>query len=106
VRQGAAATDELAFGDWIAYRNTSLNGDRLTVRLASTCTAGCTLQLRLDTPHGPLAATLPVHATGSADTWQEQSVPLSRTVTGTHTLYLMAKGGPRVAALDWLTIRP
>lgn len=31
---------------------------------------------------------------------------LKREITGTHDLYLVAKGAARVAALDWLTIRP
>ncbi|MFC8513059.1 carbohydrate-binding protein [Streptomyces sp. NPDC057257] len=83
-----------------------MRGDRLAVRLASTCRAGCSLQLRLDTPQGPVAATLPVRAPGSADTWEERSVTLSRRLTGVHSLCLVAKGGPRVARLDWLTIRP
>ncbi|MFJ8025547.1 discoidin domain-containing protein [Streptomyces sp. NPDC096311] len=100
-----ATTGVLGSGDWIAFRRAGVNGDHLTVRLASTCSTGCSLQLRLDTPHGPVAATLPVHATGST-TWQEQSITLPHRLTGVHTLYLVAKGGPRVASLDWLTIRP
>ena len=51
-----------------------------------------------------MAGTLPVRATGSADTWQEQSVTLSRRPAGVHTLYLVAKGGARVASLDWLKV--
>ena len=50
-----------------------------------------------------MAASVPVTGTGD---WQEQSVPLKREVTGAHDLYLVAKGTGRVAALDWLTIRP
>ncbi|WP_405656967.1 discoidin domain-containing protein [Streptomyces sp. NBC_00079] len=99
-----ATTGVLGSGDWIAFRRAAVHGDHLTVRLASTCTTGCALQLRLDTPRGPVAATLPVHATG-ATTWQEQSVTLPHRETGVHTLYIVAKGGPRVASLDWLTIR-
>ncbi|MEU6253976.1 discoidin domain-containing protein [Streptomyces sp. NPDC047043] len=106
TERGTAATGVLGSGDRIGYRRAGVSGDRLTVRLASTCTAGCTLQLRLDTPQGPAAGTLPVHATGSDGTWQEQSVTLSRALAGVHTLYLVAKGGPQVARVDWLTIRP
>ncbi|MFI7298875.1 carbohydrate-binding protein [Streptomyces sp. NPDC050121] len=57
----------------------------------------------MDAPDGPPAAVLPVAADGG---WQEQSVTLKREITGTHDLYLVAKGAARVAALDWLTIRP
>jgi len=105
VERGTAATGVLGSGDWIGFRRASVSGDRLTVRLASACTTGCALRLRLDAPDGPVAADLPVRSTGSADTWQKQSVTLPRRLTGIHTLYLVAKGGPQVAALDWLTIR-
>ncbi|MEU6146768.1 discoidin domain-containing protein [Streptomyces sp. NPDC047081] len=105
AERGAAATGVLDSGEWIGFRRASVRGDRLTVRLASTCAAGCSLQLRLDAPQGPVAATLPVRSTGSVDTWQEQSVTLPRRLSGVHSLYLVAKGGPRVARLDWLTIR-
>lgn len=45
---------------------------------------------------------LPIKGTGD---WLEQSVPLKRKVTGTHDVYLVARGERQVAALDWLTIR-
>jgi hypothetical protein len=87
----------------VAFRKANVDGKHLTARLNSTCTKGCSLQLRLDAPDGPLAASVPVTGTGD---WQEQTVTLKREVTGTHDLYLVAKGTSRVAALDWLTIRP
>jgi hypothetical protein len=59
--------------------------------------------LRLDAPDGPPVAVLPVAGKGG---WQERTVTLKREVTGAHDLYLVAKGADRVAALDWLTIRP
>ena len=95
----------LGSGDRIGFRRASVSGDRLTVRLASACTSGCALQLRLDAPDGPVAGTLPVRPTGGTDTWQEQSVTLPHRLTGTHDLHLVAKGGDQVAALDWLTVR-
>ncbi|WP_069760075.1 discoidin domain-containing protein [Streptomyces sp. LUP47B] len=103
VGRGTAATGVLGSGDWVAFRKANVDGKHLTARLNSTCTKGCSLQLRLDAPDGPLAASVPVTGTGD---WQEQSVTLKRAVTGTHDLYVVAKGTSRVAALDWLTIRP
>ncbi|MFI8073616.1 discoidin domain-containing protein [Streptomyces sp. NPDC086033] len=103
VGRGTAATGVLGSGDWVAFRKANFDGKHLTARLNSTCTKGCSLQLRLDAPDGPLAASVPVTGTGD---WQEQSVTLKRAVTGTHDLYVVAKGTSRVAALDWLTIRP
>jgi hypothetical protein len=103
VERGTAATGVLGSGDWVAFRKANLRGENLTVRLDPSCARGCSLQLRLDAPDGPVAAVVPVTGTGD---WQEQSVPLKREVTGAHDLYLVAKGTGRVAALDWLTIRP
>ncbi|SCF70915.1 hypothetical protein [Streptomyces sp. Ncost-T10-10d] len=37
--------------------------------------------------------------------WQEQSVKLPHTVTGTHDVHLVAAGGSEVAAVDGLTFR-
>ncbi|MGI5193451.1 discoidin domain-containing protein [Streptomyces sp. CA-288835] len=103
VERGSAATGVLGSGDWVGYRDVNVDGGQLTVRRASSCARNCSLELRLDAPDGPLAAVLPVKGTGD---WQEQSVPLKRKVTGTHDLYLVARGERQVAALDWLTIRP
>ncbi|SHH37936.1 carbohydrate-binding protein [Streptomyces sp. 3214.6] len=106
VERGTAATGVLGSGDRPAFRKANIRGNHLTARLDSACPRGtrsCSLQLRLDAPDGPLAAVVPVAADGG---WQEQSVTLKREITGTHDLYLVAKGAARVAALDWLTIRP
>ncbi|WP_328897473.1 carbohydrate-binding protein [Streptomyces sp. NBC_00236] len=46
-----------------------------------------------------------MRATGGADTWQEQSAKLPHTVTGAHDVYLVAAGGEKTAAVDWLTFR-
>lgn len=105
VRRGTAATGVLGSGDWLAFREVNLAGDRLTVRAASPCARTCSLHLRLDAPDGPLLGVVPVRGGGDGK-WQEQSVRLKREVTGSHDLYLVAEGGRRVAALDWLTIRP
>ncbi|KQW03845.1 discoidin domain-containing protein [Streptomyces sp. Root369] len=103
VERGTAATGGLGSGDWVAFRKANTGGKHLTVRFDPACARACSFQLRLDAPDGPVAAVVPV--TGNGD-WQEQSVPLKREVTGAHDLYLVAKGTGRVAALDWLTIRP
>ncbi|WP_433527959.1 ThuA domain-containing protein [Micromonospora sp. CA-263727] len=55
-----------------------------------------TVEVRLDSPTGELVTTATVNATGSTNTWQSQTVPLSR-AAGEHTLYLVFKpatGGP------------
>ncbi|MFD8456200.1 hypothetical protein [Streptomyces antimycoticus] len=42
---------------------------------------------------------------GGTDSWRKLSVRLPRTVTGSHDVSLVATGGHRVAAVDWLTLR-
>ncbi|MFJ1546325.1 carbohydrate-binding protein [Streptomyces sp. NPDC088246] len=80
--------------------------DRLTARLAAAGDGHIgVLHVRLDSPAGPLVGVLPVRSTGGFDTWQEQSVKLLRTVTGTHDVHLVAAGTSKVAAVDWLTFR-
>ncbi|MEU2779076.1 discoidin domain-containing protein, partial [Streptomyces sp. NPDC007162] len=103
TERGTAATGVLGSGDWVAFRKTDIRGKHLTVRLNSACATGCRIQLRLDAPDGPMAASVAVTGSGG---WREQSVALKRELTGTHDLYLVAKGASRVAALDWLRIRP
>ncbi|MFJ2089263.1 carbohydrate-binding protein [Streptomyces sp. NPDC087901] len=80
--------------------------DRLTARVAAPG-RGATgaLQVRLDSPKGRIVGVLPVRATGGAGTWQEQSVKLLHTVTGAHDVYVVAAGGAKTAAIDWLTFR-
>ncbi|MFI5824965.1 discoidin domain-containing protein [Streptomyces rishiriensis] len=103
TERGTAATGVLDSGDRLGFRSANVRGRRLTVRLAPACAGGCSLQVRLDAADGPVAAVVPVTGTGG---WQEQSVTLRREITGTHDLYVVAKGGGPVAALDWLTLRP
>ncbi|MFF2329491.1 MULTISPECIES: carbohydrate-binding protein [unclassified Streptomyces] len=108
VERGEAATGVLGSGDRFGFRKVQFGAgaDRLTARLAAAGNGRTgVLQLRLDSPKGPLVGVLPVKATGGPDAWQEQSVKLLRTVTGSHDIHLVAAGGSEVAAVDWLTFR-
>jgi hypothetical protein len=92
----------LGAGDRLGFRTANVSGEHLTVRVAPACERGCSLQLRLDRPDGRVVAEVPVSGTGI---WQERSVALKHPLTGSHDLYVVAKGNGRVADLDWLTIR-
>ncbi|MFJ2343800.1 carbohydrate-binding protein [Streptomyces antimycoticus] len=50
--------------------------DTLTVRLAAGGRGNCAPRLRLDSPDGPVAATLPVRGAGGTDSWRKLSVRL------------------------------
>ncbi|MDQ0947970.1 hypothetical protein QFZ24_001893 [Streptomyces phaeochromogenes] len=103
VERGTAATGVLGSGDRVGFRAVNIDGGRVTVRSTSSCARTCSLQLRLDSPDGPPVAVVPLRGDSGGD-WRERTVSLKREVSGTHDLYLVAKGGRQVAALDWLTI--
>ncbi|MGW7605172.1 carbohydrate-binding protein [Streptomyces antimycoticus] len=107
AERGEAATSVLGQGDAIGFRRVRFGAgaDTLTVRLTAGGRGNCAPRLRLDSPDGPVAATLPVRGTGGTDSWRKLSVRLPRTVTGSHDVSLVATGGRRVAAVDWLTLR-
>ncbi|WP_258098942.1 family 43 glycosylhydrolase [Marinoscillum pacificum] len=82
-------------GDWIKVRGLDFDGE-----ITSSFTGyfaglneGSSLELRLDTETGPLIGTVEVEATGSAQTWQEQTIEISQNVEGVHDLYFIFRGG-------------
>jgi hypothetical protein len=58
-------------------------------RLASGSSASGTIQYRLDSPTGPLIASVPVSSTGGWQSWTSRTVALSGPATGVHRLYLV-----------------
>ncbi len=65
-----------------------------------------TVEIRLDSPTGELVTTAVINSTGSTNTWQSQTVPLSH-AAGEHTVYLVFKpatGGPtsNFFNLNWI----
>ena len=60
------------------------------------------VELRLDEPNGPLAATIPISGTGGNNTYADQTTPVAFP-TGTHKLYLVftpVAGGPTTALFN------
>jgi PKD repeat protein len=100
-------------GDWIAlnHRFTFAHMDQaITFRFANNSAAGSTrglVDVRLDSPTGPLAATCTLLATGSNNTFTSQTCPFSTPVTGSRRLYLVFRqvpGGPATGFgnLNWV----
>jgi cytochrome c len=99
-------------GDHIAFDPVNLGGiSTVTFRYSggSATTVGqprANVELRLDSPTGPLVATATLAATASANAWASQSVPVSQ-AAGKHRLYLVfgaVPGGPAtgLANLNWV----
>lgn len=92
-------------GDHVAYADVDFGATpptSVTTRLASASTAGGTLQFRLDSPTGPLVATVSAASTGGWQTWTSRTAAASG-ATGVHRLYLVATGGTGgdLANVNW-----
>ncbi|GAA2335676.1 discoidin domain-containing protein [Dactylosporangium salmoneum] len=79
-------------GDWLSFTPYNLAGATGVSARVASATAGGTLELRTDSPTGPLAGSMTIPGTGGWENW----VDLSTAITpppGTHALYLTFKGG-------------
>ncbi len=93
-------------GDWTAYDNIDFAGGavRVDVRIAAPVDSVTKwIEFRLDAVDGPLLGTLTTQGTGGFDVFATQSTVLSGGA-GTHTLYLVYKGGYGVGNLDAITV--
>ncbi|MGV3640556.1 MAG: ThuA domain-containing protein [Adhaeribacter sp.] len=95
-------------GAFLMFKDIDLTGIRqLTYRLASENRSG-TLEVRLDSPKGPVVSTLPFTATGAWDKRTEITADLQPT-TGKHNLYIMPvkKELPNneLVSLDWIEFK-
>jgi len=95
----------LSPGDYLAYADVDFGATppaSVTTRIASGSTAGGTLQYRLDSPTGPLVATVSAANTGGWQTWTSRTAAASG-ATGVHRLYLVATGGTGgdLANVNW-----
>jgi beta-glucosidase len=97
-------------GDHLAYADVdfgSVSPTAVLTRLASGAALGHgapgTIEYRLDSPTGPRIATVPIQNTGGWQSWQSRTVPLERSVTGIHKLYLTFTGATDqdIGNLSW-----
>ena len=95
-------------GNWLGYANVDF-GEGVSVFEASLAAnsgqAGQRLEIHIDAVGGPLLGSLAVKDTGGWDQFTNQSTPVS-SVTGRHTVYLVARGGTGVCNLAWFTFQP
>jgi PKD repeat protein/glucose/arabinose dehydrogenase len=79
-------------GDWVAFTPYNLAGATGVTARVSSATSGGTLELRTDSPTGPLVGSVTVPGTGGWENWTTVSTGISPP-SGTHTLYLAFRGG-------------
>jgi beta-glucosidase len=86
----------IAEGDYVGYHDVDFGSSaptQVTTRIASGSGATGNLEYRLDSPTGPVLATVPTSNTGGWQSWTSRTVNASRSVTGVHKVYVVATGG-------------
>ena len=80
---------------------------KVTARVGTTHNGGVTLEVRTDSPEGPLLATLKVPLTGWDDRWAVVTADVAK-VSGVHDLYFVCKGNKpgRVMYFDYWMFSP
>lgn len=79
-------------GDWAAFKyfNFSENVSRFNAEVSSL-TYGGEIEIRVDSPNGPVIGRCLVQRTGGWNKWEIASCPVNN-VTGVHAVYLLFKG--------------
>ncbi|MBX6384057.1 MAG: glycoside hydrolase family 3 C-terminal domain-containing protein [Microbispora sp.] len=84
-------------GGWIAFKDVQLRHSK-TVTAGVASVNGGTIEVRLGSPTGAKAATIPVAATGGIYTWATATAPLSG-ANGLKDVYLVFTGDVRIKDL-------
>lgn len=89
--QGQEIIGYVVNGSWLAYEKVAFSPSTRQYQFRiSSATDGGQIELRLDTPDGPLIGQKEILPTGNWNEWKEVSIPIEPP-TGTHTLYLLFK---------------
>ncbi|MEY3895536.1 MAG: hypothetical protein RLZZ214_1055, partial [Verrucomicrobiota bacterium] len=90
-------------GDWIRFDGVDLGSGCTTLRVrmaVPASNAGRPVEVRLGSPTGRLVGTLTTAATGSWDTYTEQTANLTGAVDN-QTVYIVFEGGAGIGNFDW-----
>ncbi|WP_249051832.1 carbohydrate-binding protein [Cellulomonas fimi] len=95
-------------GDVLTYKGMDFGsrGPRAVVtRVASESAAGGVVEYRLDSPTGPVVASVPVTSTGGWQQWASVSAPVTEPVRGVRDVYVTFRGGGSggIVNLNWFT---
>ncbi|GAA2884687.1 glycoside hydrolase family 3 protein [Streptosporangium fragile] len=81
-------------GEWIAFEDVDFGAGVTGVTIGVAATAASSVEVRLGSPTGRLAGTVPVAATGGVYRWATATAPVSG-VRGEHDVYLVFRGDLR-----------
>ena len=88
----------IAAGDWLAFNNVSfprefpMNFFKARVASGARHHVTGTVQVRLDSITGPVIGEVAVENTGGWQEWRTDTVAMTRSVAGSHTVYLTFAG--------------
>jgi uncharacterized protein (TIGR03790 family) len=96
----------ISTGEYIAYRKVRLTGITTFEARVASGAAGGNIELRLDDPKGKLIGTCAAPPTGDWQNWTTQTCRLYEKVRGSHTLYLVFRGGGgNLFNVEWFALR-
>jgi beta-glucosidase len=92
----------LAAGDWVRYADAALGrrATTFTATVAKGSEGAGTIQIRLDSPTGPLVGTATVASTGDVYAYETVTTSLSRKARGTRDVYLVFDSDIRLATFS------
>ena len=95
------AVGAVASGNWVKFADAALGGGvtTFTARAAKASAGNGTIQIRLDSPTGPLMGTATVASTGSDYTYTATSASLTG-ARGRHDIYLVFGSSLRLATFS------
>jgi len=95
-------------GDWIKYQGIDFTAgyDILDMNIAcDNAYAGGDIEIRLDSPAGPIIGVHKVEGTGSWHEFEVQSSKVSQVVDGIRDLFLVGSVSNGIGNIDWLRFR-
>jgi beta-glucosidase len=99
-KAAGTAVGAVAAGDWIEFAGSALgHATTFTGRVAKASAGTGSIQIRLDSPSGPIVGEASVASTGNVYTYATVSASLSG-ATGTHDVYLVFGSDQRLATFS------
>jgi hypothetical protein len=94
----------LETNDWFMYQSCAMSGlDRVTIKAARQGSSSVPLEIRRDSPTGPLLATCDIVNTGSYNTYQEQTFDLASVQNEACNVYFVLKGSG--CNVEWIEFK-
>lgn len=90
--EGGQDLTGITAGDWSAYTNINLSGQNTFVARVAGVATGGSIQIRLESPTGPLIGACTVPVTGGFQVYSNAYCAITNT-SGAHTVYLVYNGG-------------